>query len=752
MTSGPTTPRMQISASTVKYWFQYRCDRKLVYDSMPSAVRNAIPIQQVHQKGPWADYGVKFEQEVVERLRLERPVVGPAPGTDVLSDSQTLAFLGGELPHTAAHQLRLRETPLLRAELALPDSVRINEGRPDLVLAATTGSRRTFRIVDVKATQIATVFHKAQVAFYSLVLDALLRHNGIDAAIEPEGEIWHVPPSGAAGGEPWVSEGFELAGYAEAVRDFFRRDVPRAAGQEVGRDRDQTFFHVYYKCEQCFYLPHCERTVLAPDPAVRDVSAIPGITQESKRSLLARGVRSVAEFARLAPRDVGDTWALQSRATYLLARARALASGEASRLPDRYTWLMPPRVDVAIHLVADRDPGDGVLVALGCLVRKAGSPGERTVEVMARGEEGEALKRVLWRVAGALGEVDRHNAAGASPPLHAHIYLYDPSEARDLQEALGRHLDDPKVRGGLLDLVRMFPPEDTPAPEPGYRSTHHLPATAVRSVVEQLYALPVPVSYDLASVSRALPGAGLARTYEPAATFAHRFSSRLSVDQTQHVLHRSADVKAVREDVEARLDVLAALVDWIGEDDRRADPHFLRLRKNPFRFQRQFDPLSTTALDVLRAQELLASRADRLAVLAELARPASERIARFRCRGGLVFVDDGADARGDHFLRFRVPDGAPECDVGPGTFAVILTDDDPDLRLDPRRWGEVEVSIVRDEGAAVTVKVAANVYDGPTFQDLRRRWADGALAFLDEVHRDLNADRLEEFLVSLSGA
>jgi len=39
-----------------------------------------------------------------------------------------------------------------------------------------------------------------------------------------------------------------------------------------------------------------------------------------------------------------------------------------------------------------------------------------------------------------------------------------------------------------MSTVRIFPPDDV-VPEPEFRGAHHLPATAVRSVVEQLYAL-----------------------------------------------------------------------------------------------------------------------------------------------------------------------------------------------------------------------------------------------------------------------
>ena len=86
------------------------------------------------------------------------------------------------------------------------------------------------------------------------------------------------------------------------------------------------------------------------------------------------------------------------------------------------------------------------------------------------------------------------------------------------------------IRGGLLHLVRLFPPEDI-VPEPEFRGAHHLPATAVRTVIEQLYALPTQVSYDLRQVSHALAAVGaIADPYVPQKAFERPFSSLLSIE------------------------------------------------------------------------------------------------------------------------------------------------------------------------------------------------------------------------------
>src|SRR3546814_6409641 len=106
------------------------------------------------------------------------------------------------------------------------------------------------------------------------------------------------------------------------------------ASKRVGSCIDETFFHVYFKCEQCHFLGHCSKAI-APKrgPERRDVSAVSGLTYEAKRSLGRLGVHTVAELSR-APglaQAPGVGWSLSRRAPQLIARARALAANAPIR-------------------------------------------------------------------------------------------------------------------------------------------------------------------------------------------------------------------------------------------------------------------------------------------------------------------------------------------------------------------------------------------------------------------------------------
>jgi hypothetical protein len=133
------------------------------------------------------------------------------------------------------------------------------------------------------------------VAYYALVLGELLRQLGSTAVVDPIGEIWHHPPGRMAARQ---ATEFRLRPYAAQVEDFLRQHLARIRAAQLDEQRDETAFHLGYKCEQCQYLPHCLGAVDSQRwPASWDLSAVPGMTPIGKQALLARGVRTVGELA-----------------------------------------------------------------------------------------------------------------------------------------------------------------------------------------------------------------------------------------------------------------------------------------------------------------------------------------------------------------------------------------------------------------------------------------------------------------------
>src|SRR5262249_3995417 len=150
----------------------------------------------------------------------------------------------------------------------------------------------------------------------------------------------------------------------------------------------------------------------------------------------------------------------------------------------------------------------------------------------------------------------------------------------------------------------------------------------------------------------------------------------------------------------------------------------LRLAKKPFRLHATFDPLNIGDLDVLRALELLENRSGLLNALVQLAQPVGVRRDAGRCAAGMRLEETRRSGR-NCYLAFNVPPESLDAEFESDSFGLILTDDDPELRLSPNLWSDLSCSIMparpNDPGRRLRIRMSASVYDSPTFQNVLRR-------------------------------
>jgi len=82
------------------------------------------------------------------------------------------------------------------------------------------------------------------------------------------------------------------------------------------------------------------------------------MSHESKAILQRHGIRTVSgwprERATIVHREA--SWTLQNRFDLMQHRAKAQLSGQIYRVPEMYSLLMPPRVDLRLFLVVDAEP------------------------------------------------------------------------------------------------------------------------------------------------------------------------------------------------------------------------------------------------------------------------------------------------------------------------------------------------------------------------------------------------------------
>lgn len=404
-----------LSGSTIKSWFQYRCERKTRYEIMDPTELAAIPVAKDQREQPWATLGVDYEKRVVARLSRETGVLRPAHGEDGLLERHAVAFLRGQGSATYAAQVNLR--PRGQPGFIRGTDIKLRRSFADLIRREVRPTGLHFTVIDIKATRAARAFHKTQVAFYAMLLRAMLDELCVVSTVEQMGEIWRIPDDGDAESDACAVEAFALVPYLRLVEDFCSTTLPAIAGKTVAPGRDDTFFHVYFKCEQCAYLPHCIDAVgPARPPRARDVSAVAGLSHEAKRTLRSIGAGTVAGLAELGSgvgRIDGAGWSLSRRADQLVSRARALRDDSIQPGPEPHSFLMPPRTDAALYLVADNDPVDDSLVTIGYRYVDASGVREH-IEVLPNADrraEADALVSVFGRLVRDLEAIDAHNGA-----------------------------------------------------------------------------------------------------------------------------------------------------------------------------------------------------------------------------------------------------------------------------------------------------------------------------------------------------
>ena len=107
----------------------------------------------------------------------------------------------------------------------------------------------------------------------------------------------------------------------------------------------------------------------------------------------------------------------------------------------------------------------------------------------------------------------------------------------------------------------------------------------------------------------------------------------------------------------------------------------------------------------------------------------------------------------DYILTFDAPRESREAELGPETLGLILTDDDPDLRLNPGMWSSVACSLEpprpQDRSGMLGVRVYATVFEGEVFQSMLRRTGDRGWC-LDKTFVDFNSQKAANFISFLA--
>ncbi len=140
------------SGSTIKSWFQYRCERKVRFELSSNDELAAVPVIRDVRQASWAALGTAYEARVMQRLDREEGVRLPNRPKDPLYEASTTAFLRGT--PTVHYIAQANLTPRNPPRFLKGTGLGLNRNLPDLIRrstadyavgAATTVSRFTAR-------------------------------------------------------------------------------------------------------------------------------------------------------------------------------------------------------------------------------------------------------------------------------------------------------------------------------------------------------------------------------------------------------------------------------------------------------------------------------------------------------------------------------------------------------------------------------------------------------------------------------
>ncbi|MBO0932543.1 bifunctional RecB family nuclease/DEAD/DEAH box helicase [Fibrella aquatilis] len=253
----------------------------------------------------------------------------------------------------------ISETFLQRYKLN-PTEVQLTRALPDLIEiipSDETGAPRKLRIWDFKASRKARHDHYIQVAFYSLLLEHILRClNRTDIVVDVEMAVIQSRQK---------ADIFELTPYRTAVANFLRDTV----GSLLTTPAADAHFHFCENCLLCEYAETCR----AESDAGNDISRVPYMSSESKRRLKKAGIPTHRELAALhadLPRIADlrlESHDLSSNLNRYIKAAQTLEDGKIRSLETK-NLLMPQYEDVRIILSAEQDAVSGTCFALGMKV------------------------------------------------------------------------------------------------------------------------------------------------------------------------------------------------------------------------------------------------------------------------------------------------------------------------------------------------------------------------------------------------
>ena len=640
-------PRALTGTMVGTYMQHQQCDRLLSFDLLPydqqppkrALVDSAVGAIRAEQ-------GKRFEQQVLDCLAQQGTRLYRIPEQDTtgrrltLHERQERSFAAlDDFIQAVRHAppacapgtlLGILVQPVLMVPALIGRDTAVDGvGIPDLIEVTYETSTVCLTICDIKDSAAPRYSQKWQVAFYAALLQRCVLDTTFPVALRlgDRGVLWTRPP--APGAAP-ARHAFDLAPYLETfpvLQDHVNRllDIPLA----------DAAWQLQTHCASCAYLDTCYRQSLSTD----DVMLLPHVTAGEHLKLRTAGLHTLAQAADWARQDTAPLQVPMraQQATRLRASIRALVDNRVELL-SATTSLFPANISTVLFVHIARDPRNGQPHAWG-LQRLVASETAATTHCWVAHSQAD-----LGSCREAFVATLRHDwQEGITPSSGPHLVTFGQGSWHLLRQGVGD-----TTNPTALDFLWQ-----------GDLPRH----TDLRQLVQQHFALPIPLRFTLAHVARVW---GLT----PALAWPPDFLQDESEELDELFLHDRLSTTQLEHYMHTHLELLQQV--WrICTAHVQSDWH-----QSAWQMSAGEPTLESDCVTFLERQQHWRQRD----ILATQQLPLAERVERYRALGPLAFERVTLDAEGRFMAHFQLPAEGLSTRFRPGDFLKLNPLGSPDLQ------------------------------------------------------------------------
>lgn len=569
-------PPFNLSPSKLSRFFYHECERYLRYHATPAQERESAGIPEIKWDiSPVTDAilegGYAWEEEVIRKKLKKRAKIARGRGKlyeRTHSIKNSINVLKKLKPNEAIYQPTLQvPTSFYKQYNLSPDLCEFPPCRPDLIqLVEDEDAGICLRIIDIKASSTLKASHRIQVTLYAIMLQSIIEDLNLNLPLDTKtGGIWLFGQD--------RPESFELRFSTGTIKQFLEQRLNQVLTMPIA----EVPWHLFFRCEWCEFFDSCRQEAETDS----SVSLLPYLSVGGRKYLrdtkIGRGnqVNSMREFRALLKKESADDildacGSLRGKKERLLNSVRSLQQGEV--IPHGGSSLaLPVAENISLAITLQNDPVSGMIYAAGFRRLKGkpiyGTGSHEEIFVAESPENCEDIQRdfltALFEELSILDKYNRKKTWREQKSLQA--YVFDSYELTLFNQFLQESAKDAELAPMALQMLFYFQDPALADEEEHPANEIPFPVIVLTSVIRQLLALPIQISFRLPEVVQMLPTPNFAYRIEPSDLFWFELSNTLKSDAIFNVWHKDMEeqIGLICDEIKRRLIAANAVADGL---------------------------------------------------------------------------------------------------------------------------------------------------------------------------------------------